>query len=260
VLLTEGQGKGKVRWKDLKITATIVTADQKGNVSVSRDPRVSDGKVGHLSVEIPSQPSVTAAELDIPFRYNIAFVSNFSGAAGSPGSSGSDGQPGSAGSFGSTDPNNPSPGGNGGNGTDGGNGGDGGPGGNAPPVQVEMTLQPGATPLLQISVSATSHRRFYLVDPAGGTLTVKADGGPGGSGGRGGRGGQGGAGGSGSPSGNSGSNGADGRGGDDGPMGRGGSITVAYDPASKPYLNILHLSSHNGHSPTLREQPVAPLW
>jgi hypothetical protein len=260
VLLTEGQGKGKVRWKDLKVTATIVTADQKGNISLSRDPRVSDGKIGHVAIEIPSQPSVTPAELEVPFRYNVAFVSNFSGAAGSPGSSGSDGQPGSAGSSGSTDPNNPSPGGNGSNGTDGGNGGDGGPGGNAPPVLVQMTRQPGATPLLQISVSATSHRRLYLVDPAGGTLTVKADGGPGGSGGRGGRGGQGGAGGSGIPSGNSGSNGSDGRSGDDGLTGRGGQITVAYDPSTKPYLDILHLSSRNGPSPTLGEQPVAPLW
>src|SRR5271168_915245 len=46
LLLTEGQGKGKIQWKDLKVTTSIVTADQKGNISLSKDPRVSDGKVG----------------------------------------------------------------------------------------------------------------------------------------------------------------------------------------------------------------------
>jgi hypothetical protein len=259
-LLTEGQGKGKIQWKDLKVTTNIVTADQKGNISLSKDPRASDGKIGRVTVTIPSQPSIAAAELDVPFRYDIAFVSNFSGKAGSSGSNGLDGQNGTSGSNGSTDPNNPSPGGNGTNGTDGSDGGDGGPGGNAPPVQVLLTLQPGSHPLIQASVSASGHRRLYLVDPQGGSLTVKADGGPGGSGGRGGRGGSGGIGGSGQPSGNSGSNGSDGRNGFDGSPGKGGSITVTYDPQVASYLSTIHLSSKNGPHPALQQQAVSPLW
>jgi hypothetical protein len=259
-LLTEGQGKGKIQWKDLKVTTTIVTADQKGNISLSKDPRISDGKIGHVSVTIPSQPAVMSAELDVPFRYDVAFVSNFSGKPGVSGNNGLDGQSGTGGSNGSMDPNNPSPGGNGSDGTDGSNGGDGSPGGNAPPVQVLMTLQPGTHPLLQVSVSASGHRRLYLVDPQGGSLTVKADGGPGGSGGRGGRGGQGGAGGMGQPSGNSGRSGADGLNGSDGPPGKGGSITVTYDPQVAPFLSTIHLSNKNGPRPVFQQQPVTPIW
>jgi len=101
---------------------------------------------------------------------------------------------------------------------------------------------------------------FYLVDPQGGTLTVHADGGPGGSGGRGGRGGRGGTGGTGNPSGQNGSDGASGRNGFDGPPGRGGKITVTYDPQAKPYLEALHLSNREGPASEYREEPVAPLW
>jgi hypothetical protein len=88
VLATEGAGHGKVQWKDLKLTTSIVTANQKGILALRGDPRISEGKVGHVSVAIPSQPNVRPAELDVPFRYDVAFVSNFSG---SPGSSGIDG-------------------------------------------------------------------------------------------------------------------------------------------------------------------------
>jgi hypothetical protein len=259
-LLTEGAGKGKIQWKDLKVTPTIVTADTKGNILLSRDPRASDGKTGHVSISVPSQPAIASAELDIPFRYNVAFSCNFSGATGSSGNNGLDGQAGTPGSPGSIDPNNPSPGGDGGNGTDGSNGGDGGPGGDAPPVQVQMTLQAGAQLLVQVEVSASGKHRYYLVDPAGGSLAVRADGGAGGSGGRGGRGGSGGSGGSGTPSGSSGTSGQDGRNGDDGAMGRGGLITVLYDPTTKPYLSLLHLSSKNGPRPTYRQQSIALLW
>jgi len=35
VLFTEGQGAGKVMWKDLQVTATTVLADEKGNLSPS---------------------------------------------------------------------------------------------------------------------------------------------------------------------------------------------------------------------------------
>ncbi len=259
ILVTEGQGKGKVLWQDLTVTTTVVTANQKGIVSLVHDPRVSDGKTAHVTITAPSHPDLRA-ELDIPITYDYNFVSNFSGSRGSDGSNGSDGMAGSSGSLGSTDPNNPSAGGNGGNGTDGSNGGDGGNGGNAPAVQVRVTLRAGAHPLLQMSVTAAGKQRLYLVDPQGGALTVKADGGAGGSGGRGGRGGQGGSGGIGSPSGSSGNAGSDGRNGFDGSPGRGGSITVTYDPQAKPYLNAIRLSNQGGPAPVFQEAPVAPLW
>ncbi len=258
-LTTEGAGQGKVMWKDLAITATVVTANQKGIVTLPRDPRISDGKVPHITITAPSHPDLHA-DLDIPIRYDEKYTANFSGRAGSSGMNGQDGQAGSSGSTGSMDPNNPSPGGNGGNGTNGSDGGDGGPGGNAPPVQLRLALRAGDHPLLQIEVSAAGKQKFYLLDPQGGSLTVKADGGQGGSGGRGGRGGQGGSGGMGSPSGSSGMSGSDGRNGFDGQPGRGGLITVIYDPQTKPYLAAIHLSSSNGPKPVFQEATVAPLW
>jgi hypothetical protein len=259
VLVTEGLGKGKVLWSDITVTPTVVTADQKGNVSLAHDPRVSDGKIGHVTITVPSHPDLHA-DLDIPVTYDYSFVSNFSGSKGSDGFNGSDGQNGTSGTMGSTDPNNPSPGGNGSNGTDGSNGQDGGSGGDAPPVQIRVTLRSGAHPLLQASVSALGKQRLYLVDPQGGALTVMANGGAGGSGGRGGRGGQGGSGGIGTPNGSSGSNGADGRNGFDGSPGRGGSINVTYDPQAKPFLTAIHLSNQGGPAPVFYEAPVPPLW
>jgi hypothetical protein len=259
ILMTEGQGKGKVLWSDLTVTPSVVTVNKKGVLTLAHDPRVSDGKTAHVTITVPSHPDLRA-DLDIPITYDYNFISNFSGAPGSDGSSGMDGMAGSSGSNGSIDPNNPSAGGDGGNGTDGGNGEDGGNGGDAPPVQIRVTLRPGPHPLLQASVSAAGKRRLYLVDPTGGALTVKADGGPGGSGGRGGRGGAGGAGGSGTPSGSSGLSGSDGRNGFDGSPGRAGSITVTYDPQVKPYLTALRLENKGGPAPVFNEAPVAPLW
>jgi hypothetical protein len=259
ILMTEGQGKGKVLWSDLTVTPTVVTVNKKGVLTLAHDPRISDGKTAHVTITVPSHPNLHA-DLDIPITYDYNFISNFSGAAGADGFSGMDGTAGSSGSMGSTDPNNPSPGGDGENGTDGSNGGDGGDGGNAPPVQIRVTLRPGAPPLLQASVSAAGKQRLYLVDPTGGALTVKADGGPGGSGGRGGRGGAGGSGGSGTPSGNSGMAGSDGRNGFDGSSGKGGSITVTYDPQAKPYLSAIRLENKGGPAPVFNEAPVAPLW
>jgi hypothetical protein len=260
VLATEGAGHGKVQWRDLKLTTSIVTANQKGILALRGDPRISEGKVGHVSVAIPSQPNVRPAELDLPFRYDVAFVSNFSGSPGSSGIDGTNGMDGLNGTPGSIDPNNPSPGGDGGDGSNGSDGGSGGDGGNAPAVDVLVALQPSAHPLLQMSVSTNGKRKYYLVDPQGGSLTIKADGGPGGSGGRGGRGGRGGSGGSGSPNGNNGSDGLSGHDGFQGRPGRGGLITVTYDPQASAYVSIIHASSVNGPSPVFRQAAVAALW
>jgi hypothetical protein len=260
VLMTEGKGKGKVLWKDLTVAASVVSVNKKGIVSLPKDPRVSDGKMGHVSITAPSHPGISA-ELDIPLRYDYNFVSNFSGSSGSSGFNGTDGTSGMSGSMGSMDPNNPSPGGNGSNGGDGSNGQDGGAGGDAPSVQVQVALRSGSNPLLQMGVSAAGHKeRFYLVDPQGGSLTVKAEGGAGGSGGKGGSGGRGGSGGMGTPSGMSGSDGSSGRNGSDGSPGRAGSITVTYDPQAKPFLAAIHLSNQGGPAPVFTEEPVAPLW
>jgi hypothetical protein len=259
ILTTEGKGGGKVMWSDLQVTATVVTVNKKGVLSLAKDPRISDGKVGHVTITVPSHPDLRA-ELDIPFRYDIAFSSNFDGSKGMDGMNGTDGIDGTSGSPGSIDPNNPSAGGDGGNGTDGSNGGDGSSGGDAQPVAVQVVLQAGSRPLLQVAVSASGKKKFYLIDPNGGSLTIHADGGAGGSGGRGGRGGRGGSGGIGSPNGSSGRDGLDGRNGWDGSQGRGGAITMTYDPQAKPYLNVIHLSSQNGPAPVSREQTLTALW
>ena len=258
--VTAGKGKGKVLWNDLAITATVVSINKKGVLTLDRDPRTSDGKMGHLAITIPSHPGITT-ELDVPVRYDYPFVSNYSGATGSSGFNGTDGTNGTGGSPGSLDPDNPSLGGDGSNGGDGTNGQDGGPGGDGLPVQVRVALRSGSHPLLQIGVISPGHKeRFYLVDPQGGSLTVKSNGGPGGSGGKGGQGGRGGAGGVGSPSGRSGSDGTNGRNGYDGSQGRAGSITVTCDPQAKPFLAAIHLPNQGGPPPVFTEQSVAPLW
>ena len=259
ILLTEGQGSGKVLWSELVVTPSVVTADQKGHLTLPRDPRMSDGKVGHVTITVPSHSDLRA-ELDIPITYDYKFFANFSGSPGSSGMSGTDGLDGTSGSMGSMDPNNPSPGGNGSNGSNGSDGQDGGIGGDAPPVDIRVALRDGAHPLLQVSVSAAGKQRFYLVDPQGGVLSVKADGGAGGSGGQGGRGGHGGSGGIGTPNGSSGMDGASGRSGFNGSPGKGGRITVTYDPQAKPFLAAIQLSHQYGPDPVFREEPVAPLW
>ena len=64
----------------------------------------------------------------------------------------------------------------------------------------------------------------------------------------------------GTPSGSSGSNGSDGRSGFDGSPGRGGSITVTYDPQAKPFLAAIRLSNKGGPPLAFKEEPVAALW
>jgi hypothetical protein len=260
VLVTAGKGKGKVQWKDLAVVATVVSVNKKGVLTLAHDPRVSEGKTGHVTVTVPSHPGMVA-ELDIPLRYDYRFVAAYAGASGSSGTNGLSGTDGISGSPGSMDPDNPSAGGDGtagGNGTDGGDGSD---GGNGPAVQVMVALRPGSQPLLEFGVMAAGHKeRFYLVNPQGGSLTVKSDGGSGGSGGKGGSAGRGGSGGMGTPSGNSGSDGLSGRDGSDGRSGNGGSVSVTYDPSVAPYLAEIHVSNPGGPKAVFTEAAVAPLW
>jgi len=259
VLRAAGLGDGKIMWNELVITSSVVTVNAHGKVSLTDDPRISDGKVGHITVTIPSHPDLRA-DLDIPIRYNTKFTVDFSGNRGTDGMSGSDGMDGSMGSSGSSDPNNPSAGGDGGNGTNGSDGHDGSNGSDAPPVDIRVAYRMNTKPLLQIEVIANKQRRFFLIEPNGGSLFVEANGGRAGSGGRGGRGGRGGMAGNGSPNGLSGSDGRNGSDGIDGHNGRGGLITITYDPDAKPYLDIIHLSNWNGPKPVFVESHIDPLW
>ena len=259
VLRAAGMGDGKVMWSDLVVTSSVVTVDAHGKVSLADDPRISDGKVGHVTVTVPSHPDLRA-DVDIPIRYNTKFTLDFSGRRGMDGMSGSDGSDGSMGSSGSIDPTYPIAGGNGGSGYDGSDGQNGSDGGDAQPVDIKVAYRMSTTPLLQIEVTADRRQNFFLLDPADGSLYVHADGGRAGSGGHGGRGGRSGMGGNGSPSGLSGNDGRSGRDGFDGHHGRGGLITVTYDPEVKPYLNAIHLSNWNGPMPVFVESRLEPLW
>ena len=259
VLTTEGKGHGKVLWKDLMVTPVILSANKKGVVSLSQDPRISDGKAGHVVVTVPSHPGLRA-DLDIPVEYDRQFTANFSGRDGYSGTNGSSGMDGSSGSSGSFDPDHPSAGGDGSDGSSGSDGSNGGDGEDGPPVLVRIALRPGSHPLLQAAVVARGIGKLFLVDPQGGSLTVRDDGGSGGSGGKGGRGGRGGSGGIGSPNGSSGHDGMDGHDGSSGSPGKGGSITVIYDPQARPYLGTLRLSNAGGPRPVFKEQAMGPLW
>ena len=71
VLLTEGQGGGKVQWKDLRVTASGVNVNNvKGVVSLAGDPGGSDGRLSHVAFTVPSYPGLRA-DLDVPFGYDV---------------------------------------------------------------------------------------------------------------------------------------------------------------------------------------------
>jgi hypothetical protein len=258
-LVTEGEGHGKVQWKDLAVTSTVVQANNKGVLSLPADPRVSDGKLPHVMVTVANDPKLRA-ELDIPVRYDTSYKAKFSGADGFSGLNGNDGMDGSNGLDGSLDPEHPSAGGNGTDGANGTDGQDGGHGWDGPAVQVTVAEKAGSHSLLQMAVAAQGREELFLVDPNGGSLAVSSVGGSGGSGGKGGRGGRGGRGGVGMPSGLSGRDGLNGRDGSNGFSGNGGKITVTYDPSAKPFLSAIRLSNPGGPPPVFVEKPVAPLW
>jgi hypothetical protein len=269
---TVGAGHGKVAFNNYTIEATTVQVSKSGTVSLSPDPRVSDGKVGHLRITPVAHPEVVA-ELDIPVRYDIAFIANFSGADGASGFDGTPGLDGSSGTDGTPGTVDPTTGaigtpGPGGRGSDGGNGGDGGDGQNGAPggaVYVWIRLMPGTKPLLQIKVTGGARQSFYVVDPNGGSLRVTANGGAGGRAGAGGRGGRGGSGGSGFPSGFSGLDGRPGWDGHPGAGGAAGTITESVDPAAQPFMNCVSWSNHSGGgapgpAPRITVEPVPALW
>jgi hypothetical protein len=267
-----GAGHGKVALNNYTISSTVVTVSKRGSVSLSADPRMSEGKVAHIHIVPVAHPNM-AADLDVPVRYDIAYSADFSGANGMngfDGTTGLDGTSGTDGTPGTTDPTTglTSPQGPGGNGTDGGNGGDGDDGQNGSPgqsVHIWVRMASGTKQLLQIKVAGGGSQLFYLVDPNGGSLKVTTDGGRGGRGGQGGRGGRGGSGGSGFPPGFAGSDGRRGSDGRDGAGGAAGTIQISVDPAAQPFLKCITWSNRSGDglpgpSPTITVEPIAPLW
>lgn len=271
---TVGAGKGKVAFDNYTITATVVQVAGKGEVSLSPDPRVSDGKVAHLRIA-PVAHADVVAELDIPVRYDIPFVANYSGADGAKGFDGFDGLDGSSGAdgaMGSVDPATGflGPQGPGGRGSDGSNGGDGSNGHDGSPglpvhIWVRLETASASNPLLQIKVAGGGRESLYIVDPRGGSLKVLDNGGAGGRGGSGGRGGRGGSGGQGFPSGTSGLDGRSGWDGHPGNGGAGGKIAVSIDPAAQPYSACITWSNRSGDgapgpAPAITVEPVAALW
>lgn len=256
VYSTNGKGEGKANWAELHLEATVVKVNAKGSVQMPKLPWESDGKVGHVTVTVPGLPELKG-EADVTPRYDVEYHANFSGTSGTNGMDGTNGLSGSDGSMGSIDPQHPSAGGNGSdgsNGTDGSNGGDGWSG---PEVLVQVALWPGNHALLEVEVSAgKSHVESYLIDPVGGSVTVRSLGGSGGKGGSGGHGGRGGSGGVGSPNGMSGHDGLNGSDGRNGSDGNAGQVTLVYDPKAAPYIAAIHVP----RNAVIHEQPVNPLW
>ncbi len=269
---TVGAGEGRVAFDNYRIEATVVTVSKRGTVSLSSDPRVSDGKTAQIHLVPVAHPDL-AADLYVPARYDIPFVANFSGGDGANGMDGMNGFDGTAGMDGSpgvVDPatgveGNPGPGGAGTpgqNGYDGSDGQDGSPGGQ---VSIWIRVASVDKPLLQIKVSSGTRQLLYLVDPNGGSLKVLANGGAGGRGGKGGRGGHGGRGGSGFPPGTDGPDGFPGQDGRSGNDGAAGTLTITVDPAAQPFLKCLSWSNRSGGgrpgaAPEISVEPVAPLW
>jgi hypothetical protein len=256
-LTSVGAGGGKVVFDSFHFDPTRVQVKASGKVTMPKDPRLSDGPTPQVHISVVSHPEVVT-DLAVPPRYDAQFTADFSGHDGRAGFDGMSGSDGSSGASGSTDLTTPAAGGQGGNGSDGQDGSNGWPGDPGPAVRVWMTLHPGAHPLLEVRVAAATEQ-FFLVDPAGGSLTVRADGGSGGRAGTGGRGGRGGAGGAGWPPGMS---GLDGRNGADGAA---GTISVMVDPAANPYLGSLILINKSGAgapgpAPRVQVAPVAALW
>ena len=82
VWVTEGEGHGKILWKDITVTPDVVTANKKGIVSLPSDPRLSDGKAAHVAITVPSHPDMHS-EIDIPVRYDSNYSFRVSGSSGS---------------------------------------------------------------------------------------------------------------------------------------------------------------------------------
>jgi hypothetical protein len=271
-LATVGAGKGKVDFDNYRIEATVVTVGKRGIVSLSSDPRVSDGQAIHLHISPTAHPDIVA-DLDVAVRYDIPFVADFSGSNGfnrADGLAGLDGIAGIDGTPGASDPvtgfpGTSSPGGSGSDGGYGGDGSDGQDGSSGRDVSLSVRLKRATPVLLQIRVISGAHQLLYLVDPNGGSLKVVTNGGAGGRGGTGGRGGRGGRGGNRTPRGFDGHDGLRGQDGRAGRDAKGGNIVVSVDPDAQQFMKCISWSNRSGGGlpgppPRINVEPVTPLW
>src|ERR1035437_10465736 len=65
--MTEGAGKGKILWSDIAITTSVVSAGKKGVLSLPRDPRLSDGKTGHVIVTDRKSTRLNSSHANISY-------------------------------------------------------------------------------------------------------------------------------------------------------------------------------------------------
>ncbi len=247
-LITEGAGGGKLAFDSFRFESDAGQVDAHGIFTLTDDPRATLSQKATVRITAVAHPDKTA-EVEVPVTYACAFVADFRGAPGRDGQMGAVGQSGKRGKDEQSSPSYAKPGGHGGVGGRGGDGADGGDGQSAPAVQVAVSMMPapgGAGELLQVEVSAAGATRVYVVDPAGGRLTVKANGGRGGSGGNGGGGGSGGGGGTGDPAGDGGDGGPGGNGGNGGNGGDGGQITLVHTAAAAAHMKLITLESRAG--------------
>lgn len=242
-LVSEGVGGGKVPWENFRLQPVgAATVTPTGEVRLETDPRKLLAGPLAVRVEVASAPG-TAVEVPLSARFDCAFVADFSGKPGHAGAAGKNGQRGRDGTETMDASNRGIPGGpgeNAGSGNDGANGQDG------ENVDVEVTrVDDGAHPLLQVIVKGLNRGRVehFRVDPQGGTLTIRTNGGKGGAGGPGGAGGDGGRGGTGYLPGNGGQGGGGGYGGHGGNGGRGGHILVRLTPEASPYKDVLRFEN-----------------
>lgn len=247
-LVTEGAGGGKVTWDSFELDGVGLRVEE-GVVMMHPDPRVAR-KHGRLMLRVVGQPQVSA-ELDVPARFDCAFVARFDGDSGR---NGADGQTGRKGADGANEQSSPSvarPGGVGQVGGHGGNGDDGEAGRPGDEVEVAVALvsgEPKEKPLLQVKVRGAHkpNEQLFLVDPTGGSVLISANGGAGGNGGNGGSGGAGGSGGTGAPPGNGGDGGNGGNGGNGGDGGDGGRVTLTVSPDAQRFMSLIKVENRGG--------------
>ena len=144
-LKSVGAEAGTVLFDSFTITPSLITVDKHGRVAMPEDPRLSEHKSGRLNLSVVGQPGVTA-NLDIPLRYDIAYVANYSGRNGSDGINGSSGADGHSGSSGPPGDFDPKTGVHGSQrfGRNGRAGSDGRPGQGGRPGKIFVTVDPGA--------------------------------------------------------------------------------------------------------------------
>jgi hypothetical protein len=227
--VTKGVGKGKVGWdNNYRVTFDGGKTDD-DKIKMNADPRITWSGPPALRITAIDHTDITWNGT-VPVRYDCAESADVSGHSGSSGSRGSDGSNGSR------------AGDSGDNGRDGGNG-DFGEHGPRVEVYVTTTKGAGAETLVQAAVESHGERRYFAIQPNGGSLTVHANGGKGGDGGAGGDGGRGGKGSGGEREGRGGDGAVGGCGGDGGD---GGDVVLHLDPKARAYRDLINVRNEGG--------------